>query len=88
MLRLRLAQFDPAARSYVVALEAPVTGPPVGPPDAPGSFACVDSGPKVCLDSTKGTIDVSLSVQVGDADDAIRLRALGVRYDTTCGGNP
>ena len=84
LLRLRLSQFDEAARGYTIKLEAPVTGPPVGPPDAPGSFACVDTGPKVCLDSTAGTIDVSLSVQVGDADDAIRLRALGVHYDTAC----
>ncbi|HSP95625.1 MAG TPA: hypothetical protein VL049_00075 [Candidatus Dormibacteraeota bacterium] len=88
LLRLRLAQFDATARSYVVKMEAPVSGPPVGPPDAPGSFACVDTGPRVCLDSTAGTVDVEMSVQVGDADDAIRLRALGVRYDTACAVTP
>ncbi|MFN8644843.1 MAG: hypothetical protein U0802_25435 [Candidatus Binatia bacterium] len=89
LLRLRLSQFDATARGYVVKLEAPVsTSPPVGPPDAPGSFACVDTGSKVCLDSTAGTIDVSLGVQVGDADDAIRLRALGVHYDTGCTPTP
>ena len=88
LLRLRLSQFDEMVAGYSIKLDAPVSGPPVGPPDAPGSFACVDTGPKVCLDSTAGTIDVSLSVQVGDADDAIRLRALGVRYDTTCGSKP
>lgn len=88
LTRLRLAQFDESAQSYVVKLEAPVTGPPVGPPDAPGSFACVDTGDRVCLDSTAGTVDVSMAVQVGDADDAIRLRALGVRYDTACRATP
>jgi hypothetical protein len=84
LTRLRLAQFDAGVRGYLVKMEAPVTGPPVGPPDAPGSFACVDTGPRVCLDSTTGTIDVSMEVQVGDADDAIRLRALGVHYDSSC----
>lgn len=88
LTRLRLAQFDQSAQGYVVRLEAPVTGPPVGPPDAPGSFACVDTGDQVCLDSTAGTIAVSMAVQVGDADDAIRLRALGVRYDTGCAATP
>ena len=88
--RLRLAQFDKAVQAYTVKLEADVQtqSPPVGPPDSAGSFACVDTGSKVCLDPLAGTIDVSLGVQVGDSDDAIRLRALGVRYDATCAPKP
>jgi len=85
-----LTQFNRSAAAYVVQMESDVQSqsPPVGPPDNAASFACVDSGSKVCLDSTAGTIDVSLGLQVGDADDAVRLRALGVRYDTTCVPKP
>lgn len=85
LLRLRLAQFDAPLRGYVVKHEAPVSGPPVGPPDAPGSFACVETGAVVCLDPGDGTISIDLSVQVGAAADAVRLRALGAMYDTECG---
>lgn len=83
--RLRLAQFDAPLRGYAIKHEAAVTGPPAGPPDAPGSFACVDTGPVVCLDGTEGTVSVDLSIQVGAPADAVRLRALGVLYDTECG---
>jgi len=99
--RLRLAQFDNAQvqsgttwPGYIVKMEDGGAGAaaPVPPPggfkyDDRNGFVCVDSTQPVCLDPGKGTIGAFTGVQIGDADDRVVFRAIGLRYDSTCTPN-